>query len=119
MTAIEDFRPFIRLLLGDLNDDIPEYEGYQIDRAVKMVLSQGLVDGYAVSGEYVSPDLTMESDGLSYAKLAYNSAKVFAVALTDSSFNMRAYSERLGKPTELVGSILDEVYRMAHGDMAW
>ena len=117
-TNISEFRDIIRLLLQDNDPDIHLYDDFQLDNAVKLKVAQGKVPGYSLEGSAVDPDLTMESDGPSYALLSYHAAKCFAVGLSSKSFNTRAFSAKTGKPIELIDDIINEIYFLENGEMA-
>lgn len=122
-TPFSTFREAIRFFLGDNDPDVPDYDSDQIDAGLRTIIKLGKVvnattgEAYTVGddGESVSPAIE-ESNTASYAQLVYYTAKVFADALDASSFSTRAFSERVAGGERRAAEILDEVYKLDHGD---
>lgn len=122
MATISDFRPYVRFLLGDHDPDIPLIESSQIDNAVKLaVLGQEIMDDDGntlsiVSGQ-ISPDIDVATDPKAYTLIIYKAAKFFAQQFTRYSYRSRAFSENFGAKPDLVMGLMEDVYRLEHGDM--
>jgi hypothetical protein len=116
-TSLASFVEPVRALLND-NDPAGIYmiESEEILSAMKLILNTGKVPGYAVSSADVAPDLT-PADPRAYALLVFHTAKIFVNAMQRESFNTRAFSESIGEARELIAAVIDEVYRLEHGEM--
>jgi hypothetical protein len=118
-TELSSFHRPLRIILGDLDQDVHIYDDDQLTAAMELVLNLGKVPGYAVgdSGE-ITPDLTPSSDSDSakaFALLLFHAAKRFVAALTRSAYRTRAFAESFGESRELVDDILNEVYDLENG----
>lgn len=116
-TSLASFVEPVRALLND-NDPMGVYmiDTEEIIAAMKLILNTGKVPGYAVSSTDVAPDLT-PADTNAYARLVYHTAKIFTNVMARESFNTRAFSESIGEAKELIGAVIDEVYRLENGEM--
>ena len=85
---------------------------------MRAVVNLGKVTDYTVGDGGITPTLTAATDPTAWAQLVWHTAKMFASGITSSSFTQRSFSERIGEPRELVGMILDEVYRLEDGEMS-
>lgn len=113
-------QPYVRILLGDHDLDVPLYDADQLNSGFKLVLNCGEIDGYKVSsaGTGVDPITgSTEIAGSSMKLLIYKVAKIFAVNLgTAYSVRTRAFSESFGGNRDLMMEILEEVYQAENGD---
>jgi hypothetical protein len=83
---------------------------------VKLVVGTGRVPGYGISGETVTPSVTMDGNWDDYAKVIYHAAKLFTVGKSGSSFSTRGYSQRSGADSDLIANVLAEVGRLDAGE---
>jgi len=116
----EYYRP-MRAILQDQDEDVPTYASHQLAAALRTVVDLGKVTGkteYAAGEDGITPDLTPATDPAAYARLLWHAAKLFVQGLTASAFTTRAFSQRVGHPTELINAVIEEVYHLDNGDMA-
>jgi hypothetical protein len=117
-SPLSDFHEPIRVLLNDLDPDIPDYSADQINAAVRFSVNSGKVPGYSITNKGVTPSLTPSNDPPNWVRLVYYSAKRFSVAMTDEFFSTRSMSSRLKAPEGLITDILMEIYKLEHGEQA-
>lgn len=113
--------PYVRVLLGDHDLDVPLYDEAQLTAAFKAVLNFGDVEGFEVDVATTGVEPVTGSDeieGQDLKLLIYKVAKMFAPNLSASyAVRTRAFSESFGGNRDLMLEILEEVYRTEHGDM--
>lgn len=107
----------MRVLLNDNDPDgIYAYEDEQLLDALATTVDMGRVPGFIMENGGIVPDLLPAIDPTNFTRLCLWAVRFFIVDRSRVSFNTRAFSESIGQPFELVDALLNDLYKLEHGD---
>ncbi len=81
MTAISEFYDPVRFILGDHDPGNPDVEDAAISRGIKFIVRGGEVPGYTISGDNITPEVTVARD---YRLITLLTARAFRASEPDS-----------------------------------
>lgn len=114
-TAITDFYDALRVVLGDRDEEFPQYEDASLLKGVRAVAQMGRVKGFGLTTDRNSiyPDVT---DPNVFALFIYHAALMFVASSPDRySYKTRAIGESFGGYGDFIANIQQSLYELENG----
>lgn len=115
MTAITEFYDALRVVLGDMDGEFPEFEDSALLMGVRATVRMGRIRGYQLSGDRmgITPDV---SNPNVFALVVYHTARTFRASEPDRySYGTRAIGETFGGYREFLFNLEQNIQELENG----
>lgn len=116
-TALENFRPALRIMLGDFDAVSRQYPDAALDDGVRTVMRLGKLPGFTLSPDLLAIDPEVRTAN-AYALITYHAVKLFVQSRPDRySYKTRPMSESYGNSYRFLASLEADIHKLENGEM--